>query len=237
MINNWTDHDVEMHWDKVASVYIRENERVKGTHDQRFREGVKLLAIKKGDRILNITSRDCGAEDYIKNEEPDCEVINAEISTGLIDVARSIRPGLNQVKIDTYSRLPFDNITFNRVLSLETLEHVAEPRRFLEELYRVSTENAVMVMSCPPATSEFPYRIYTALFGGHGEGPHRFPSSCEVKYLLKQSGWKLKLHYGTLLIPVGPEWIKKLGESIIDRAQGTFISELGIRQFYCCEKT
>jgi hypothetical protein len=37
-------------------------------------------------------------------------------------------------------------------------------------------------------------------------------------------------------MPVGPEWLLKLGENIIDRAQGTFIAELGIRQFYCCEK-
>jgi hypothetical protein len=93
-----------------------------------------------------------------------------------------------------------------------------------------------MVLSCPPATSELPYRVYTSLFGGHGEGPHRFPSSKEVKKLLHKTGWKLQLHKGTLLIPVGPVWLLKSGERIIDRAQGTFIAELGIRQFYCCEK-
>ena len=151
-------------------------------------------------------------------------------------VAGDLRPGITQVKIETYSKLPFKDHEFDRVLTLETLEHAAEPYKFLEELHRVSKKDAVMVLSCPPATSEWPYRVYTALFGGHGEGPHRFPSSREVKKLLSDTGWKLNLHKGTLLVPVGPGWLLKWGENIIDRAQGTFIAELGIRQFYCCEK-
>lgn len=234
--NNWTDSDVEAHWDKVAHIYVRENERVKATHDQRFRESVNYLKLKPGMRVLNITSRDGEANDYIRREQPDITVTNAEISGGLMKVAENLRPGINQVKIDNYSSLPFKDREFDRVLSLETLEHVAEPFKFMEELHRVSKKDAVMVLSCPPATSELPYRVYTSLFGGHGEGPHRFPSSKEVKKLLHETGWKLQLHKGTLLIPVGPVWLLKSGERIIDRAQGTFIAELGIRQFYCCEK-
>jgi ubiquinone/menaquinone biosynthesis C-methylase UbiE len=234
--NNWNDSEVEAHWDKVASIYVRENDRVKKTHDQRFRESVKFLRIVPGMKILNITSRDAEADDYLKREEPDADVINAEISSGLMQVAGNIRPGIKQVKIDTYSKLPFKDGEFDRVLSLETLEHVAEPYKFLEELHRVSSKDAILVLSCPPATSEWPYRIYTALFGGHGEGPHRFPSSKEVKKLFRETGWKLKLHKGTLLVPVGPGWLLRWGENIIDRAQGTFFAELGIRQFYCCEK-
>jgi len=234
--NSWSDSEVEAHWDKVAPIYIRENDRVKSTHDQRFRESIKFLRMAPGMKILNITSRDAEANDYLKREEPGADIINAEISSGLMKVASNIRPGIKQIKIETYSELPFKDGEFDRVLSLETLEHVAEPYKFLEELHRISSKDAILVLSCPPATSEWPYRIYTALFGGHGEGPHRFPSSKEVKKLFRDTGWKLNLHKGTLLIPVGPGWLLKWGENIIDRAQGTFIAELGIRQFYCCEK-
>lgn len=234
--NSWSDSEVEAHWDKVAPIYVKENNRVKATHDQRFRESIKYLQLKAGMKVLNITSRDCEADDYIKREQPEIEVVNAEISSGLMKVAGSIRPGITQVKVDNYAVLPFKDGEFDRVLSLETLEHVAEPYRFLEELYRVSRQDTVLVLSCPPATSELPYRVYTALFGGHGEGPHRFPSSREVKKLLNETGWKLNFHRGTLLVPVGPGWLLKWGEKIIDRTQGTFIAELGIRQFYICEK-
>lgn len=234
--NKWKDSEVEAHWDRVADIYVKENERVKGTHDQRFRESITYLDLKPGMKVLNITSRDAEATDYILKAQPGCEVINAEISAGLMKVAEKIRPGITQVKIDNYSTLPFRDVEFDRVISLETLEHVAEPLRFLSELYRVSVKDTRLVLSCPPATSEMPYQVYTALFGGHGEGPHRFPRSKEVKQMLKKTGWKLLHHKGTLLVPVGPDWLKRAGEKLIDKMQGTFVAELGIRQFFVCEK-
>lgn len=234
--NSWTDREVEAHWDNVAEIYVKENEKVKGTHDQRFRESILYLELKPGMKSLNITSRDAEASDYILREMPGAEVINAEISRGLMEVAAKLRPAVTQIKLENYSSLPFKNGEFQRVLSLETLEHVSDPLQFLGELHRVSTDDARLVLSCPPATSELPYRLYTALFGGHGEGPHRFLSSKEVKKMLSGTNWKLLVHKGTLLVPVGPGWLKRSGEKLIDRFQGTFIAELGIRQFYICEK-
>ncbi len=234
--NQWTDKEVEQHWDRVASVYVQENNKVKEAHDQRFKESVRHLELYPGARVLNITSRDCEANDYITRDQHDAEVINAEISSGLMKVAQSIRPYVKQVKLSGYSTLPFENGAFSRVLSLETLEHVAEPQEFLKELYRVSQPDAKLVLSCPPATSEIPYKIFTLLFGGHGEGPHRFPSSREVKEWLKETGWELILHKGTVLLPVGPVGLQNAAERLIERLQNTFISELGIRQFYVCKK-
>lgn len=236
MPNNWTDSDVEKHWDKVAGVYIAENNKVKKAHDQRFSFSIDKLEISATDRILNITSRDGEAAEYIKKHNPETEVINAEISQQLINVAHDVRPWLKQVKIVTYASLPFPDNHFSKILSLETLEHVADPVAFLKELHRVSTPDALMVLSCPPATSEIPYRIFTALFGGHGEGPHKFPSSKTVKNLLRSTGWNLIEHKGTVLLPVGPASIQNLAERFIEKMQHTFISELGIRQFYVSTK-
>ncbi len=234
--NKWNDSEVESHWDKVSAIYVEENDKLKDTHDQRFIESVQALELKPGHKIINITSRDCEASDYITRAEESVEVLNVEISSGLIAVAQKIRPHVKQLKIDTYSKLPFDDASFDRVLSLETLEHVEQPLQFLLELNRIAKPGSVMVLSCPPATSEIPYQVFTFLFGGHGEGPHKFPSSKTVKKWLKQSGWKLKAHKGTLLVPVGPKFIRNAGEKFIQKCQGTFISELGIRQFFVCEK-
>lgn len=235
-LNSWQDSDVEAHWDAVASRYVQENERVKETHDQRFKESIQNLQLKDGLKILNITSRDGEATDYIIQENQTCEVLNAEISAGLMEVAAKIRPGIQQKKIATYSTLPFPDGKFDRVLTLETLEHVSDPMAFLRELHRVSTADAIMVLSCPPATSEIPYRAYSLLFGGHGEGPHRFPPSKRVKKMFTLTGWNLLLHKGTVLFPVGPARFQQWGERIIERFQRTSISELGIRQFYVCNK-
>jgi len=234
--NPWNDREVEAHWDNVAEIYVNENEKVKNAHDQRFLECIAHLELKPGLKILNITSRDAEASDYINRSMPTATVINAEISIGLMKVAEKLRPSVTQVKLESYSSLPFKNGEFDRVLSLETLEHVSEPLRFLQELHRVSTDDARLVLSCPPATSELPYRVYTAIFGGHGEGPHRFLPSKEVKWMFSETHWKLLVHKGTVLIPAGPVWLQNLGENIIRRMQGTFLAELGIRQFYVCEK-
>lgn len=234
--NPWNDKDVEAHWDRVAGIYVQENNRVKDTHDQRFRETIEQLQLPPNANVLNITSRDAEAADYVLHANPKVSVVNAEISSGLMEVAKKLRPHINQVKLANYSNLPFYNEQFNRIICLETLEHVAEPIQFLKELHRVSTPDARMVLSCPPASSELAYRIYTALFGGHGEGPHRFLHSREVKAMFEHTGWKLLLHKGTVLLPVGPPVLKNAAERFIEKMQGTFISELGIRQFYVCEK-
>jgi SAM-dependent methyltransferase len=234
--NGWLDRDVEAHWDRVASVYVAENNKVKSAHDQRFYESMNHLQLTASPRVLNITSRDAEADDFIKKVNPNAVVVHAEISSGLIAEAARLRPDAKQVKIETYSTLPFDDNSFDRILSLETLEHAADPIAFLMELARVSTADARMVLSCPPATSEVPYRIYTALFGGHGEGPHRFLPSSEVKAMLHKTGWKLLLHKGTVLLPVGPQLIQQFGERLINAFQGSLLSEMGIRQFYVCEK-
>lgn len=234
--NSWSDRDVEAHWDSVADVYVRENEKVSHAHVQRFLETVRHLELSPGQKLLNVTSRDCEAEDHIARTCSGVEVVHAEISGGLIQVAARLRPDARQVKLETYAELPFGDGEFDRIISLETLEHVAEPDVFLSELYRVARPGTRLVLSCPPATSELPYRIFTRLFGGHGEGPHRFPSSREVKNRLEKSGWKLFLHRGTVLLPVGPVRLQETAEWIIRKMQKTFISELGIRQFYVCEK-
>jgi hypothetical protein len=51
-----------------------------------------------------------------------------------------------------------------------------------------------------------------------------------------ETHWKLNLHKGTVLIPVGPLKLQNFGEKILNTFQGTWIAELGIRQFYVCEK-
>lgn len=228
----WTDEDVARHWDSVASRYVLENDRVKAAHTQRFEVAVPRLALAPHSRVLDVSSRDCESEDHIRRIAPEARVVHAEVSQGLIDEAAKLRPGAIQRKIETYSRLPFADGEFDRILSLETLEHAADPEGFLHELRRVARPDAILVLSCPPATSEVPYRIYTALLGGHGEGPHRFPSSRRVRALLEATRWKLEWHRGTLLLPVGPRFLRRMAERVIERCQGTFISELGIRQFY-----
>jgi hypothetical protein len=75
------------------------------------------------------------------------------------------------------------------------------------------------------------------LANDHGEGPHKFLPSKTVKRLLKEANLNLVSHKGTLLVPVGPVFLQKMGEKVINALQSTFVSEFGIRQFYVACKS
>ena len=235
--NRWSDAEVEAHWDQVADQYIDANNTIKDAHDQRFEKMISWLNLPDVGSVLNITSRDCEANDYINAAAPNLDVTNAEISAELMRVAGARRPYAKQVKLDNYSVLPFLDAAFDRICCLETLEHVSEPVVFLRELNRVCKADGVMVLSCPPHSCEWSYRLYTLLFGGHGEGPHRFLPSREVKQMLIESGWILLHHEGTLLLPAGPKALQIKAERFISKYQKIkFVAEMGIRQFYVCKK-
>jgi hypothetical protein len=46
----------------------------------------------------------------------------------------------------------------------------------------------------------------------------------------------LLLHRGTVMIPAGPAFLRENGNRWLEsHMQGTFVAEMGIRQFYVCE--
>lgn len=235
MKNKFTIDQVRDFWNKTAPIYESSNNQFKDVHLQRFRESVKHLDLKPGQRILNIWSRTGLTIPYLRQKCPRLEIFNLEVSPEFIKIAQEKFPH-EKFQETNLNNLPFENNYFDYILSLETLEHAPNPLVFLKELFRTLKSNGSLVMSCPPATAEIPLKIYGFLFANHGEGPHKFLSSKKVKNLLKKAGFKIILHKGTLLIPVGPKRLKDFGEKIINKFQKTPLRELGIRQFYICQK-
>lgn len=233
--NNFTIEEVRAFWDSVAGIYERENNKIYETHHQRFFEAIKYFDLKNGDRVLNIWSRTGLAASFLRNKNKDIELYNLEVSPQMIKRAEEKFPGEKFGLTDLF-KINFSDNYFDYILSLETLEHCPKPSAFLRELNRLLKPGGKLVLSTPPASCELIYSIYNFFGFGHGEGPHRFLSSKKVKQLLLEENFKLLEHRGTLLIPVGPKFIKNIGEKIIQKFQNTFISELGIRQFYICEK-
>lgn len=233
--NNFSIEEVVRFWNRVGKDYDRKNIRFKKAHFQRYTESIKYLDLKPGERILNIWSRTGEAVEFLRGKEPALEITNLEVSEGLMEVARRKFPREKFLKTDL-ENLDFEDNYFHHILSLETLEHTPRPLKLLQEFYRVLKPGGTLVLSLPPQTAEFGERFSLVFLGNHGEGPHKFISSKIVKEMLKEVSFKLILHRGTLLIPLGPAWLIKFGEKIIEKFQNTFISELGIRQFYICKK-
>jgi len=227
--------DVRNFWDSVADIYEKENAKVGAIHNQRFIEAVKHLSLSKEKSLLNIWSRDGGAIPFLRQLNTDFKLINAELSAKMLAIGWKKYPEEEFLQCSLHN-FPFVSEKFDYVLSLETLEHVPQPERFLKEINRVLKKGGKLVLSLPPARAEWLLRIYGLFFGGHGEGPHRFLASKEVKKLINDSGLRLILHKPTVYFPLCKNIFSRLNEFLESKVKNSFLQEFAIRQFYLCEK-
>jgi ubiquinone/menaquinone biosynthesis C-methylase UbiE len=234
-VNKFTLEQVRVFWNKVAPVYDGWNKSYDTTHFQRFIEAVKYTNLAPGQQVLDVWCRTGNASRYLVESCPQIEYTGMELAEGMLHLAQVKYPGRRFVQ-GAMTALPFGRAAFDRVVSLETLEHVPDPLEFLLEMRRVLKPGGRLVMSLPPATTEWMTWLVDTLGVNHGEGPHRFIASRTVKMLLERAGFRLLLHRGTVLIPAGPRFLRQQGNAWLEaHVQGTFLSELGIRQFYVCE--
>lgn len=226
-------NDVREFWDSVADIYEKENNDVKvyDLHYQRFIEAVKHIDASGNKSILNIWARSGGAIPFLRKLNPDINIVNCELSYNLTKLGKDRYPDENFVQTSLHE-FPLPENKFDYVLSLETLEHVPDPLLFLKEVKRVLKKGGVLVMSAPPATSEYLRKFYELFFSDHGEGPHKFPASWTVKKLLSQADLKLIKHKGTIFLPVTLFGLYKLGDYLEPILQFPLTREWGIRQFY-----
>lgn len=234
--NPFTIGQVRAFWDAVAPVYDRINATMGWTHCERFLTMQKYLPIQSGLAILNVWSRTGSAVPFIRERCPQATLLNLEVSGGFIKRAQERYPTETFEQTDLHD-LPCATESQDIIVSLETLEHVPDPLHFLLECHRVLKTGGRLILSCPPAWNELPLRIFELFGENHGEGPHRFPKVRTVLKAMRQCGFTIMEHRGTVLLPLGPEWMKKIAEAVqqsVLRYVGG--NALGIRHFYIAEK-
>lgn len=228
-------NDVRAHWDKVAAIYDDANDNKLNPHNWRFIEGIKYIkpSNSKHIKVLNMLSRLGGAIPYIRSKLPYAKIYNLEVSTNMTNIARAKWPNETFMQTDLKTINLKDNLV-DYIISSETLEHTPNPPQLINEFYRVLKFNGKLILSLPPRIADFHQKVYETFIGGHGEGPRRGIPSWVVKRYLKQSGFHLELHKAILLFPIGPVFLIKLGNKILELLP--FLKELGIMQFYICKK-
>jgi SAM-dependent methyltransferase len=97
--------------------------------------------------------------------------------------------------------LPFQDDTFDLVLSYETVEHIWERATFIDELARVLKPGQWMILTCPNPLWEPAHWISAILNVHHSEGPHRFPRRGELLALFRSSGLKVVRENSTIILP------------------------------------
>jgi ubiquinone/menaquinone biosynthesis C-methylase UbiE len=103
----------------------------------------------KGKKILDVaTGTGYGANILRKNGAADVTAVDREQRA--LDYARERygEDGLKWVKADAYA-LPFEDGSFDAVVSFETIEHMTEPERFLMECKRLVKPGGLYLVSTP----------------------------------------------------------------------------------------
>jgi SAM-dependent methyltransferase len=231
----FTSTDVRQFWDSVADIYEQANDNVRGVHDQRYRESHKYFPPKEPPRILNVWSRTGELVEFLEGKGVGSFVVNLELSLRMIQTGLRMGRRGHFVQSDL-GDLAVRSGTVGLVVSLETLEHCPDPARFLRELHRVLAPDGGLILSCPPRYAEIVLWVYERFATNHGEGPHEFLSSWKVKRLLRESGFRLLDHRGTLFVPFGHRWMQKVDQWCERVFNFCGLSDLGIRQFYHARK-
>jgi len=226
---------VTKHWDKVAYKYDKENNHKLNPHNWRFIEGIKHIqpSQDKDIIVLSLWSRTGNAISYIRKNLPNSKIYNFEVSTNMINLAKKNYPKEIFKKTDL-KKINVESNTIDYIISPETLEHTPEPFILIKEFYRVLKPGGKLILSLPPRIADLHQFIWETFVGGHGEGPRKGIPSRIVKNYLHEAGFNILKHKAILLFPIGPVWFIELGNKILNKFP--LIRELGIMQFYICEK-
>lgn len=235
MKDNFTQKSVKDFWNSVAYKYEETNATVKQIHYQRFEQAMTYNLSYEPKKILNVWSRTGEAIPYIKKKYPNAEIYNLEISDKMVEIFRKKYPKEN-IGMLNFSNFNFPDNYFDLVISLETIEHSPNPVIFLEEIYRVLKANKNLILSCPSAFSEIILFVYELFFDNHGEGPHKFLSSNDMKKKFFFTNFTLIEHRGFIFFPIIGKLTKIINNMLEYVLNKINLSDIGIRQFYFLKK-
>jgi 2-polyprenyl-3-methyl-5-hydroxy-6-metoxy-1,4-benzoquinol methylase len=126
--------------------HLRSNFLIRWIERRRVKIILNFLNTHQQDRVLEIG---CGAGNILE-QIPATRLHGIDLSIFLIK--KSQRRLISHQAILAQSnaeQLPFVNGKFHKLVCSEVLEHVANPRRVIDEIARVATDDAVIVISIP----------------------------------------------------------------------------------------
>jgi ubiquinone/menaquinone biosynthesis C-methylase UbiE len=126
--------------------HLRSNFLIRWIERRRVKAILDFLKPGGQDNVLEVG---CGAGNVLE-QVPAGQLHGIDLSTFLLKKSQSRlaprRPGLALANAE---RLPFADGQFERLVCTEVLEHVANPRQVVNEMARVATPDAVLVISVP----------------------------------------------------------------------------------------
>jgi ubiquinone/menaquinone biosynthesis C-methylase UbiE len=194
-------------WNKLKKIFKKENHfydegEIDSTLEDAYLSGwflneskelFKGFKINPEDSVLDIG---CGDGSFSKFcAKMGAEVIFADINSKNIEQTKRILEGSNSRSlipiITDGNPIPLENERVNRVIVMEVLEHVDDPKKFMDELVRVAKKESLFLVSVPDVRSENVLIDVAPKFYFESPNHIRIFSLEEFKNLLINSGLEI----------------------------------------------
>lgn len=237
-VKNWTLRDVAAHWDHSPN-YDAQNAAI-DSYMRRFRDSAPLCAFPKNARVLDCDCRTGNGTVFFSERYPDARFTCVAMAPTFKTRAEAnfAKHGIQApVTVMTACRLPFDDASFDVVLSYETLEHVPWPTEYIEELGRLLTGNGTLVLTTPNTLWEPVHALSAFLKFDHGEGPHRMVPRREILAAFAHAGLEVVTEKTFVLVPAGPNWLLVIGYWLEKMLPKWFLRMIALRRTFVCKKS
>ena len=125
--------------------------------DQKFFVLQKLLADKEGGELLDFGSRDQILKKFIPKQ----------IKYTGVDISQNNDE--TNIVMDLNQKIKFDNNSFDFVVALDVVEHLDDPKIFINECLRISKDKVYIVL---PNIAYFEFRLMLLFSGSLGSKYH-----------------------------------------------------------------
>ncbi len=106
-----------------------------------------LVGKRRFSRVFDLGCGDGLTLSQILSRWPEVKALGVDISRGALSLITD--PRIARVRGDIQGHIPLKDALFDLVISLETLEHLANPQLALREMLRVAEANALFIVSIP----------------------------------------------------------------------------------------
>jgi len=183
-------------WAQVPPDYydrgISKNIFQKLWHTKKLEDVINLLP-KDTKKVLDVGCSSAVLTAEIAKKLPKSKVVGIDSYKNAIDFARTKYPNLELIVADAH-KLPFENKAFDLVICTETLEHVTDPKKCLEEIKRVLRKQGKGIISMDSGSLLFKtiWFFWTKTKGRVWENAHLHEFNAKVlENLIKEAGFRI----------------------------------------------
>lgn len=139
--------------------------------------------------------------DKISQLFPKSKVTGVDIYPAAVNFAKIRYPHINFLVTDAH-KLPFYKNSFDLVICYETIEHVVDPKKILQEIRRITKQDgtAIIAMDSGNLLFRIIWPVWERTFGKVWQGAHLHPfHHNELESVINKAGFNIiKKHFSHL---------------------------------------